>query len=297
MYYRFRINNQNTQWIFILTSSIKPEDRHLNDIRFGLTVILSKGVSLNNITLIVDDDKSNVVQKLAPLITDDVPIYKSSDIGTVLSRIDKRFIVITITGHGSISGIDATPVIKPYNFIKTLKQNSETKAVFLLLGQCYAGIFNYMNVQRHTLKDNIRTPEIVIVGATGLSESISLPVEYYNISWHANIMIVAFFLWILSPQDIDGDGRFSFIDAFKFVVYTINQHCYQLEKAEHIASLWLLKDYEALITAIQSKPETELSLQEQIDKQAMEERLLQNYTHQEPWILNAKPAIQTDICL
>lgn len=291
------ITRDNTHWLFMLTSSTKPEDRHLNDVIFGIKILLRKNIPIENISLMIDDDKSSIVQKMAPLITDETSLYSYSDMPDLLRAIDKNNVVIVVTGHGSIEGIDSNPPIKPYDFLHIIKLYAKAKKVFLLLGQCYAGIFNMLRVTKGQRKDGTHTPHIVIIGATRIASSISLPSEYDNISWDANIMLSAFFRWIDNPVDIDGDNKCSFIDAFKYITYITNTQCYQLEKVQYIQMVQLIEQYKELYKRFQETPPAELSLDDILTKQALEQALQMEFIHQEAWILNVNPARETDVRL
>lgn len=291
------IRKDNTQWIFMLTTSSKIEDRHLNDIIFGVKILLSKNVPIQNISLIIDEEKDTVLQKMAPLLNQDTTIYKYSDIGQILSSLDKDNIVITVTGHGGITGIDNNPPIKPYDFLHTIKINSTAKNVFILLGQCYAGIFNLMRVTKGQKKGGAYTPHIVIIGAANISTSISLLVKYDNVSWDANIMLAAFFQWLETPIDIDGDKRYSFIDAFKYITYITNNECQKIDKRQHIETIQLINKYSEIQKKLEEKPEQELTLDDILTIQSIERKLSINYVPQETWILNSSPALNTDVKL
>ena len=291
------ITKNNTHWLFMLTSSTKPEDRHLNDVIFGVKILLKKSIPIENISLMIDDDKSTIVQKMAPLITDTTALYTYSDMPALLQRIDKKNLVIIVTGHGSIEGIDSNPSIRPYVFLHTIQQNTKAEKVFLLLGQCYAGIFNLLQVTKGQRRGGIHTPHIIIIGATRIATSISLPSEYDDISWDANIMLAAFFRWIDDPVDIDGDNRYSFIDAFKYITYVTNTQCYKLEKLQYIQTIRLTEQYKELYKQLQETPKETLPLDDLLTLQALEQSLEREFIHQEAWILNVPPARSTDVTL
>ena len=290
-----RIDKNNTQWIFMLTSSLKPEDRHLNDIIFGVKILLKKNVSLKNMSFIIEDSKSKIIQKMAPLINASTPIYTYTDMPKLLSSLNVDNIIITVTGHGNIDGIGSSPQIKPHPFLDIIKQQAKASNVLLLLGQCYAGIFDRLRVTKRVKKDGTHTPHIIIIGATKIATSISVPSEYDNISWDANIMLSAFFQWIDQPIDIDGDTLYSIVDAFKYITYMINTQCYQIEKQQYIQTIELIEQYKSLHKKLRES--SALSLDDQITKDAIEKALTREFIHQEPWILNSCPALKIAINL
>ncbi len=287
----------NTQWVFMLTSAENPEDRHLNDIVFGIKVLIKKEVPISNISLIIDGNRSDIIQKMAPLIDNTKRIYCYSELEELILSIEKENIIFCVTGHGSINGIDSDPPIKPYDFLHTLRIKSNAKRVFLLLGQCYAGIFSYLRVTHCNRKNGKKTPQTVIIGATKISESISISYSFESVAWLANIMFLAFFSWLNIPQDIDGDGKYSFMDAFKYITYIINTTCYTLEKKQYIETVRLTHQYKEILEQFQSIPISEMSLDKQIEKHSIEKRLEEHIIHQEPWIVNTNIALNTDLLL
>ena len=141
------------------------------------------------------------------------------------------------------------------------------------------------------------TPNIVIMGAMNLTKSISIPIGSYGNNWEANIMLFAFFAAIKMAVDIDGDGHFSFIDAFKYMTYVINECCLEIEKIQRLPVVNTIREYELFIETLKGKLDTDMTQEEKQKKEEMEKTLQMDYIHQEPWILNAESAIYTDICL
>ena len=292
MYYR--LDKTNTQWVFILTSVAEPDDKHLHDINFGVNILLLKNVPFENITLIIDGNHSNIKKIIKPSNKKKIKIFNPEDFKTILSCIKKDFIVLSVFGHGNLDGLAAKVPIKPHIFINTIKSVCSAKEVFILLGSCYAGIFNYPNTK---LKGRFFTPNIVITGATNLTKSISIPIGSYGNNWEANIMLFAFFAAIKMAIDIDGDGHFSFIDAFKYMTYVVNECCLEIEKIQRLTVVNTIREYELFIETLKGKLDTDITQEEKQKKEEMEKTLQMDYIHQEPWILNAESAIYTDICL
>jgi hypothetical protein len=79
----------------------------------------------------------------------------------------------------------------------------------IVLTQCYAGIFNYL--------DALESPQLVVIGATNLNPSVSAEIKLPKAmqledgstgkdKWSANIFALGFFAWLANPLDLDGDG-------------------------------------------------------------------------------------------
>ena len=49
-----KLFSNETLWVFLLASSGKPEIRHLYDIVNGVSILLRRGILLENIQLVID---------------------------------------------------------------------------------------------------------------------------------------------------------------------------------------------------------------------------------------------------
>src|SRR5699024_2527800 len=104
-----------------------------------------------------------------------------------------------------------------YSLLHSIKSNNNAQNIVIYLGQCYAGIFNYLDVKG--------TPNTILIGATNLYPSISY--QSPDISWQANLFLLNLFKWIKSPKDIDGDGKITVMDSFKYAGAETNRYCQQ----------------------------------------------------------------------
>ena len=102
-------------------------------------------------------------------------------------------------------------------------------------------------------------------------------------SWVANISVLAFFQWIKKPLDIDGDGKCSISDLYKYVSFITNSVTKEIEK---------IQNYHLVDASVKLKLEEEQAtstgkLISQITMDAAD--IIRNYVvpHQNPWILNA----------
>lgn len=292
---RYKIDRINTQWVFLLTGVKEPDNNQLQDINFGVGILLKMGIPAKNITLIIDGHNSTIENIIKNARKNDVTIYNSQDFNDVLLHTKRDFVVLAVYSHGEITGLEATPPIRPHRFISTIKAACSAKEVFILLGSCYSGIFEYPTIR---LKHYLFTPEIVIIGASRFTKSYAMPSATYDaVTWDANLMFFAFFMAMLQKIDVDGDGHFSFMDVFKHMTYNIVQLCKEVEKMQRLNEMRTLMEYDVFWETIKHKSDAELTPEEKQKKEKMNRTLELDYTHQEPWILNAKPAIYTDICL
>ena len=262
----------STKFLFVVTSSGKVEDRFLYDVELFVKIIKSKGVNLSNI-IIATDAQENIVLSKCPDMQG-ASFITSLQLLSTINTIDGDNLIILADCHGSIRGIDAQSPIMPYPLTEAIKTNPSLKNTIVFFGQCYAGIYNWVDLR----KDNTN---IVYLGATGFDSSLSYGVS--GIPWSANISLVAFGQWLLQPIDIDGDGQFTVMDLYKYIACFTNSVTDEIEKKQ-TADL------------VDAKVELKLSMRDQgnstdtmmqLEKEAID--VLGNYIvpHQNPWLLNA----------
>lgn len=264
---------QNSKFIFIATSSCYLEDRFMYDINHGIGILKKSGVTPNDIIIITDASKDTLVAKCTNIY--DIVFYMSSSLQNVVESAECENLFIISCCHGSMDGIDSVTPIKPFTLNQSIKNNKYTKNVIVFLGQCYAGIFNFIDVRDEN-------KNIVYIGATNIDTSLSFMLNGYD--WVANISVLAFFQWIEKPLDIDGDGKCSISDLYKYVSYFTNSVTKEIEK---------IQNYHLVDASVKMKLEKEQAklseeqLISEITKDAAE--ILRNYIvpHQNPWILNA----------
>ena len=215
------------------------------------------------------------------------------DFQKILSEIKSDSAIIIVTGHGSAKGIPilSTGRISPKSIADSLRSISNLKIGIVVLGQCYAGIYNYIDASTN--------PNLIVIGATNLHNSLSAPLTprnpilYQNKkifdNWNANFFIYFFMDWILKPVDIDGDNKFTIMDAYKYAGFKSNQKLEEI-KIDHSKKIknLLFKDEE-----IKQKPSPSDKLETEASDKKLEEELKILYLHQEPWILNANTARNT----
>ncbi len=260
----------STKFLFILTSATKLEDRFLYDAQLFIKIIQHKGVNLSNVVIATDEQESIVLAK-CPLMHG-VKFITSSQLISTIKTIDDDNLIILADCHGSIKGIDSKSPIMPYSLTDALKSNSSLKNIVVFFGQCYAGIYNWVDVR----KDNTN---IVYIGATGFNSSFSYCVG--GIKWFANISLVAFGNWLLNPTDIDGDGMFSVMDLYKYIAWFTNKITDDIEK-ENTSHL-----IDAKMELKQARDKGDNTLMLQLEKEAI--KVMEHYIvpHQNPWLLNS----------
>jgi L-rhamnose mutarotase len=164
---------ERTNWIFLLPASFEAEDRHIHDVAYGVFCLEKKGIAPENITVIIDGDKSRIIALLQIASTNNYTIYNSSDLNTIFQNNIYDNIVLFVTGHGNINGLASNPPIKPYPLLHSIRTAPNLKHGVIYLGQCYAVIFNYMRVKNYPQKGTEQTEApLVVIGATSLYESI-----------------------------------------------------------------------------------------------------------------------------
>ena len=277
------------------------EDRHIYDIAFGIKCLLQAQVSINDITVLIDNFSPIKVQTVFSVMKVDSlnEIYPIKKLDCLLENNSYQNAVVFITGHGSPDGLDSESPIKPYGLYKLFQTTLNLKRVVMYFGQCYAGIFNQMPLSTHLGLSENRKCSIVATGGTGLfpslSSTLSVNTNAEKITWSANIFLAYVFDWIVNPRDIDGDGKFSVMDSFKYAAIKTNIALARIKKDNNIQTIMeqslLYKCVEKLKSGQISDDDKNNLLLEQ---QALEKMLEIRYIVQEPWILNAQIAMNTE---
>lgn len=302
-----QLTKENTSWVFLLTSSdnVLIEDRHIRDILYGTDVLRLKGVNSKHIVVILDGPISTVSNSLIESIRKDYTLLKINEIARWCVDHVNENLVLFVTGHGCERGIVASPYITPFQLFHWIKNTRQVKRAIVYLGQCFAGVFNFMDVAQRRQDDQIISPEIIVIGATNLFPSLSAQVTIQTHSeagedsrtkstWTANLFLFYLFQWILNPIDIDGDGCCTVADSYKYAGVLSNNHCSAVKGLILSAVLAdASKINEFLKPENSSSPESD---EAQLRRASVEERFRQNSklhaNHQEPWMLNSMPAQQ-----
>lgn len=300
-----QISCKETTWIFF---SSHTEPRHLYDIVLGVDSLRKINVGDQQIYIFTDNEM--VELELAPYSIKK-NIYNHDEFEKILIGIDTENIFAVITGHGTESGLPINNGLKnltPYKFFEILRSAGNVKNIISVMCQCYGGIFNYV--------DAYNDPKMVVLGATNLNLSMSIPISIgesiegihleededgeikqvgrYLSSWSVNIFLFYLFEWIRKHVDVDGDGKMTVIDMFKYAGSKSSNELRKC-KSEVVNEVKILES-EQLSSLVQmgnsETPDDQIKVFLQIRAQQtnLNNKLQILYNHQEPWILNSNHA-------
>ncbi|HHP0514161.1 TPA: hypothetical protein ACRZ3R_005004 [Vibrio harveyi] len=297
----------NTKWVLFLSSSeVNPENRHILDLVFGLACLEQAGVKSEDIEIYVDGkDRANIVNLFQIASQHTYSFKTSDDFFTDMQSNAHKNLVMFVTGHGSERGIDAVDAITPYRLLESLKSSPELEQAIVYLGQCFAGIFNYVKAGRISA-DAAEDPNIVFIGATELQESLStataevFPTDPSPVSWVANLFLLHIFKWISSPFDVDGDSLNTIMDSYKYAGVMTNRSHKSIKAVEFIRLMDAYGELKAAQNVVQSPTgNPSVDMANKLRLKAMEQQYLNssyiNNVHQECWILNSIPAQHIEI--
>lgn len=275
----------STTFVYITTSSDNLEVRFLQDIaRCALLFSCNKNVAYEK-QVIVSDIPKNELIGIIPFF-DNFEVVSSADVYGYIKNVESENLFIISSCHGSLHGIDAKKVICPHQFTEAIKQNAHIINCVCLFGQCYADIFNHLNLK-------CPNKNIVYIGATEMRVGFSSFQSWkYNESdsweWCANIFVYHLASWLNTPIDVDNDGRYTITDMYKYVCYMTNIQTEDVEKEE--AKKYLDEKIKAEIGKVLPADDDAKPVIEKLDEEAVK---VLDYTipHQDCWILNAECAI------
>lgn len=275
----------STTFVYITTSSDNLRIRFLQDIaRCALLFSCNKHVAYDK-QVIVSDIPKNELIGIIPFF-DNFEVVSSADVYGHIKNVESENLFIISSCHGSLHGIDAKKVICPHQFTEAIKQNAHIINCVCLFGQCYAGIFNHLNLK-------CPNKNIVYIGATEMRVGFSTFQSWkYNESdsweWCANIFVYHLASWLNTPIDVDNDGRYTITDMYKYVCYMTNIQTEDVEKEE--AKKYLDEKIKAEIGKVLPAEDDAKPVIEKLDEEAVK---VLDYTipHQDCWILNAECAI------
>jgi hypothetical protein len=288
------LKNSNTKWVLFLScSENNPEERHIQDLAFGLLCLESAGINSNNIFIYIDGQNRNIIQQHISMgSAHQYQILPTSEFFNLKSQNTHENMMLFISGHGDLNGIDSTPPITPHRLLSEIKSTPNLNKAIIYLGQCYAGIFNYIGAGRGQTRDS--NTDVIIIGATNLNESISSYTTENFLNnpkpWAANLFLLNIFKWIATPIDVDGDGEITIMDSYKYAGVQSNVMNRRVKIQSFVSSVNLHTEW----TSAKQNHDNLNTVQSQLDLQSVTERYFDvlniNYVHQECWILNAIPA-------
>jgi hypothetical protein len=203
----YQITATNTCWVFVSGST---DARHFLDIVYGVTCLKKQGVQDNDIFVFHDFDAAQATPKLnangiAPRL------FAPADLAVELAQLaGYEHLVLATSGHGQLEGLSTVPPISPHGLYAAVR-GAPVSLGIIVLGQCQAGVFHFT--------DALTAPPLVVIGATNLSLSLSTTMVGFSVAtggWSANAFLAYFFQWLGAPVDVDGDGKHTLLDAYKF---------------------------------------------------------------------------------
>ena len=281
----FHINDRSL-WLFLCSST---EPRHFSDIVYGYNSLSAKGVPSDNIAIFIDDPTAELY--LIPYGINNV--FQLSDLTSILaSREGYSNVVAIVGGHGSLDGIGGLGfTLQASPLIDSIRSIPKITFGVVILTQCFSGVFNYVSANAE--------PELAFLGATSLHPSLSLGISLKDpissiipsISlkdWSANIFSYSFFEWLSSPNDVDGDGLASLIDAFKYSGKISNDYL----RSAKIKLFQRSQDLSRDLYSAQEGVRLGNLQQFQVDavSRQLQEALDLLHISQDPWILHANLA-------
>lgn len=290
----------NTKWVLFLSASKEPEHRHILDLAFGLLCLEMAGVNVVDIHIYIDgSDRVSIDNFMKNGTNSSFLVKESKDFFTDQASNKYENMIMFVTGHGGVGGIDATPPITPYRLLDCIKSSPMLKHAVVYLGQCYAGIFNYIGAGKRLSSQGGNVPEVIFIGATNLHESISSSTqEQFTVGivpWYANLFLLHVFKWFCKPVDVDGDGKLTIMDSYKYAGVASNWANKNVKATTLAQSVILQQEWVRAKHAYDSSPNanTKLVMDAAYIKYASQLAIL--YVHQECWILNAIPAQSINI--
>ena len=270
------------------------EPRHLYDVVFAVTALRNRGVDMARI--FVCTDHVGAAQHLDPYAITNRHSLAAFD--TVISQLTCEVVVLVVGGHGNPAGIGSPLMFSPSSLLTKVRAVKGLQAGIVLLTQCFAGVFNYLDARTE--------PRLVLIGATALNNSISASITLPKPipqadgtpglhDWSANLFSAQFFQWFTARQDVDGDGALTVMDAFKFAGVHSNQQLISIKSRAFVVASQLTQKLITLaeqvskdIKAGTTTPDALLrKLELDATEKALQNQLNTIYLNQEPWILNA----------
>ncbi len=235
-------NSEENQYVlFSGTSFDGGQDvfRHLNDLFFILYILYKKGISPNSITLAVDTDALEYLDKKTGLKKVKLVLGKELTYYEIIKELSGRIIpvenfensfkrdvnknlVFFASGHGSIDGLsiqkNKTFLTPDYFELNAVKN----KITFLYLSQCIAGAFHHLDTRKR----------IVVLGASEYQSSVSIPLKLLEMTkdhqeieklfaFYDNIpinpFIYAFFINVLLANEVIKRKYKNILNLYKYI--------------------------------------------------------------------------------
>lgn len=206
------MNAADAAWV-LLTSGGSRGDvvRFSKDLAYVYEALCTSGVDPAQIRVLVDDPLMPVVlanEGVPPAATD----LMANAANVFVSMRTSGFVGVVVSGHGDHQAIAMTQPVRSTELLRWMASVKGAVSGALVLGQCFAGVFRYVDA---------RSPlPVVIMGATNFEASFSasgVPKRRRVPDWLANPFLTYFADWLETPVDVDGDGQFTILDAYRHI--------------------------------------------------------------------------------
>ncbi len=178
-----------TLWIFYSGSS---EINHIRDIQYAVGCLSRAGVNLNQIVVFV---LANIIPNFDSLKIKTVFDVCDFEVNFVKKNLSSTHVFFTATGHGHMRGLDFILSTGQHAFVAPSQLMSIVRAIrgiefgIVLLGQCMAGIFNFVEAKK------TNEAELCIIGATNIESSLNFWIDARYKDMHLNFFLANFFDW------------------------------------------------------------------------------------------------------
>ena len=223
------LNSKDTCWVLLLPVPYEndgaPEQRHILDLLHGVSVLIKKGVDSANIFIIIDGNNRSQIESLTYILLNrKFRVYSTEEYDSLRTKTNSYArLFLFVFGHGNEYGLASYRNITPYKLINSISSKTSFKEAAVFIAPCFSGVFNFMPVSS---KEN-NGCEIIVIGSTKFYYSISsLTTEniFVNkLSWQADIFMLSIFKWFEKPEDIDGDGKYTILDLYKYASISANR--------------------------------------------------------------------------
>lgn len=305
------LKNNNTKWLFVcaLAYERKDKSRHLKDVAFGIFALLKNKIPTENIEIVIDEFDGYEDEIFIQQMFCSFEIKSMDKLEQIISECQNENLITIFLGHGNEAGLGTIPPIKSHQLMQNLSNNKKLKSSALIFGQCYSGVFNYIDLKKTSELGEIENVNICLIGGSHLNSSLSggISIDYANgvtTSWCANIFIYYFFDWLIFPSDIDGDNRYTLIDAFKYagsrtsqklilmkkelfnIVSQAQLELYKIRSELRTLNNELVDEFDREIIVEKEQSIFSLETQEESINEIIDLHIELSYINQDPWILN-----------
>lgn len=296
------VNATNALWIF---ASCSQEPRHLYDVVFAISVLRKRGVPNERFRVFLDHDHPD--QHLAPYGVTAEPFDRLP--ASLAAAPSSEVALAVVGGHGMELGLSPKGSAQPFQpaaLFAAVRSVPGIQVGVVNLTQCFGGIYNYTNADHK--------PPLVVMGGASLNLSLSTTIQTQLLQttgavgiqeWSANVFSYDFFDWIENPQDVDGDGALTVMDAYKYAGARSNGRLRDTKLRSFVTAHSGVEPLQKAATELTealklTPPPADLALK-QLTFNGIFTQLQQEieflHSDHEPWILNARLAREVVVSL